>query len=40
MRNGRFEKKAQRRSFSSKAVVLVLACVLLIGCVVGGTVHG
>ena len=38
MRKGRFEKKAQRRSFSSKAVALMMACVLLIGGVIGGTV--
>ena len=38
MSKGRFEKNAQRRSFSGKAVALMLACVLLIGCVVGGTV--
>ena len=38
MRKGRFEKKAQRRSFSGKAVALVMACVLLVGGVIGGTV--
>ena len=38
MRKGRFEKKAQRRSFSSKSVALLLACVLLMGGIVGGTV--
>lgn len=38
MSKGRFEKKAQRRSFSSKSVALMLACVLLIGGVIGGTV--
>ena len=38
MRKGRFEKKAQRRSFSGKAVALMMACVLLLGGVVGGTV--
>lgn len=38
MRKGRFEKKAQRRSFSGKAVALMMACFLLLGGVVGGTV--
>lgn len=38
MRKGKFEKKAQRRSFGSKSVALIMACVLLIGGVVSGTV--
>lgn len=38
MRKGKFEKKAQRRFFSSKFVALMLACVLLIGGVVNGTI--
>ena len=38
MRKGKFEKKGQCRSFSAKSVALMLACVLLIGGVVGGTV--
>ncbi len=38
MRNSMNEKKAHNRTFSSKAVALMLACVLLLGGVVGGTV--
>lgn len=38
MSKGRFEKKGHRRSFSSKSLALMMACVLLLGCFVGGTV--
>lgn len=38
MNKGRFEKKGHRRSFSTKSVALMMACVLLLGCFVGGTV--
>ena len=40
MSKGRYEHKGchRRRKFSSKSLVLVLACVLLIGGVIGGTV--
>lgn len=38
MSKGRFEKKGHRRSFSAKSVALMMACVLLVGCFVGGTV--
>ncbi len=38
MRKGKFEKNSQRKSFSGKAVSLMMACVLLVGGVVGGTV--
>ena len=38
MSKGRFEKKGHRRSFSSKSLALMMACVLLVGCFVGGTV--
>lgn len=38
MRNSMNEKKAHNRTFSSKVVALMLACVLLLGGVVGGTV--
>lgn len=38
MKKGKFEKKAQRRIFGSKSLALVLACVLLVGGVIGGTV--
>ena len=38
MSKGRFEKKGHRRSFGSKSLALMMACVLLVGCFVGGTV--
>lgn len=38
MSKGRFEKKGHRRSFSGKFLALMMACVLLLGCFVGGTV--
>ena len=38
MSKGRFEKKGHHRSFSSKSLALMMACVLLVGCFVGGTV--
>lgn len=37
MSKGRFEKKGHRRSFSSKSLALMMACVLLVGGVIGGT---
>ena len=40
MSKGRYEHKGRhrRRKFGSKSLALVLACVLLIGGVIGGTV--
>lgn len=38
MSKGRYEQKGRRRTFGSKSLALVLACVLLVGGVIGGTV--
>ena len=37
MRKGKYEQKGRRRTFGSKSLALVLACVLLVGGVIGGT---
>ena len=37
MSKGRYEQKGRRRTFGSKSLALVLACVLLVGGVIGGT---
>lgn len=38
MSKGRYEQKGRRRTFGSKSLALVLACILLVGGVIGGTV--
>lgn len=38
MSKGRYENKGRRKTFGNKSLALVLACVLLIGGVIGGTV--